>query len=75
MSWRRLAGDLSGLSGIGFSQQACDGDWTGELCLFCDASKEACGFAAYFVQDHQSALFFAKAKVSPVKEKPYPHWN
>ena len=71
-SWKNLAEDLSKLSDMHFSRQARDGNRSGELYLFCDASKEAYGFAANYVQDKKSALIFAKARVAPAKDRTLP---
>ena len=71
-SWREFAKDLSGLSGIHFNRQALVSGQPGDLYIFCDASKEAYGFAAYVVQDRRSCLLFAKVKVAPMKEKTLP---
>ena len=68
-SCRELAKDLSGLSDIHFNRQALVSGQPGDLYIFCDASKEVYGFAAYMVQDRRSCLLFAKVKVAPMKEK------
>ena len=68
-SWRELAKDLSGLSDINFNRQALVSGQPGDLFIFCDASKEAYGFAAYVVQDRRSCWPFAKVKVAPMKEE------
>ena len=39
------------------------------LFLFCDGSKTVYNFAAYAVQNEQSALVFAKPKVTPLQNK------
>ena len=59
-SFSHFAEDLSKLSDMHFGRQSRDGNRSGELYLFCDASKEAYGFAAYYVQDKKSALIFAQ---------------
>ena len=71
-SWRELAKDLSGLSDIHFDREALVSGQPGELHIFCAASKEANGFAAYVVQDRRSCLLFAKVKVAQMKEKTLP---
>ena len=71
-SWKNLAEDLSKLTDMHFSRQARDGNRSGELYVFCDASKEAYGFAAYYVQDKKSALIFDKARVAPANDRTLP---
>ena len=44
-------------------------DSPADFYIFCDASKRAYDFAAYSVQDGESYLAFAKAKVAPMKPK------
>ena len=70
--WEDLAEDLSGLSDFHFNRQAVVGGQPGDLYIFCDASKEAYGFAAYIVQDRHSSLMFAKAKIAPMNDKTLP---
>ena len=68
-SWRELAKDLSGLSVIHFNRKGLVSGQPGDLYIFCDASKETYGFAAYVVQDRRSCLLFAKVKVRPNERK------
>lgn len=49
-----------------------DETYPADLYIFCDASKKAYGFVAYFVQNGNSTLVFAKAKVAPLKSKTLP---
>jgi len=69
--WKALAQDLSGLSDVMFGRSVFQGG-QGELFIFCDASTEAYGFAAYVVQHRHPRLVFAKAKVAPLKAKTLP---
>lgn len=49
-----------------------DETYPANLYIFCDASKKVYGFVAYFVQNGNSTLVFAKAKVAPLKSKTLP---
>ena len=71
-SWKNLAEDLKKLTDMHFSRQARNGNRSGELYLFCDATKGAYGFATYYVQDKKSALIFVKARVAPAKDRTLP---
>ena len=64
--------DLSQLGDFQFTRCAINDDLPSDLYIFCDAAKKAYGFSAYSVQDNNTHLVFAKAKVSPMKSKSLP---
>ena len=70
--WSNLSHDLSQLGNFQFTRCAVNNDLPSDLYIFCDAAKKAYGFSAYSVQDNNTHLVFAKAKVSPMKSKSLP---
>ena len=74
--WKVLCSDLLHLSDVRFPRRVVDSGDSNTLVIFCDASKEAYGFATYGVARVSdrcvSNLLFSKVKVSPIKSKSLP---
>ena len=72
-AWIKLRKDLEKLKELSFPRAAfetCADDLS--INIYCDASIEAFGFVVYVVQQGQSSILMAKAKVSPVKGRTLP---
>ena len=74
--WKNISDDLQKLPEIKFHRHVVDSDEENRLIIFCDASKQAYGFAAYVVSSNlgagRSKLLFSKVKVAPLKSKTLP---
>ena len=71
--WKSIEHSLGLLPSLGFPRKAVSSSNDSTLLLFCDASKEAYGFAAYGT-DYETCtkLVFSKVKVVPLKTKTVP---
>ena len=69
--WKDTSADLSKLHTLKFQRNAVSGDLN-SMAIFCDASREAYGFAAYSICNNQSNFIFSKGKVSPIKKRSLP---
>ena len=70
--WSALSHDLAKLDSLKFPRFVNHEDTSADFYIFCDASKGAYDYAAYSMQNGESHLAFAKAKVLPMKPKSLP---
>ena len=73
--WSALSHDLVKLDSLKFPRFVINEDSPVDFYIFCDASKGAYDFAAFSMQDAESHLTFAKAKVALMKPKSLPKFD